>query len=611
MRFSFTSVALFAFVGVTLFADRCAAAPLLDQSHVLSQSVGGLITVSDFTPAQTFTVGQSGLLSQLDIAIRRESNALGGLQLELWPTEGGLPSGLAPLYTAMITNAQIPAVPNTTGVPFTSVDVSDWDFNVQSGDQFAIALRREASFDDPVISWGWGRPGYAGGSPASTAFGRPWEFTASEDTDFAFQTWVDLPAPTAGPPGPLYRLIETARAIPPANQVYNGILVGPNFYVGTNFEIDEPTHIREVGAQFVSGAPGQVFGAIVKLNSINGIPNPTDFSGSDVLGTTLLDLPTFGQGPTDVKAPLDLMLEPGYYGFWVGSGRFDASGSSSLYRENDPVGSSPTWSLTQSSGNVGFFDSQLRLFVDAASAPGTVQRRPTVDAGAVRVGSSYLLESNEVLPMQAWNNTSLGEDKRVLMEFDISDIPPQASIESVVLDVQVVGRQGGGGAVPRLHIHGYAGDGVVQPTDAESPLNLIGSSPPIDDLTTFSISLDPAYVQSLLGQTSHLGLMGLGDANGLRLSLRSLEGDGLDQSSFLTIAYTLAGDFDADLDVDGRDFLAWQRNPEIGELADWRANYGNSPVVSALSTPTNVPEPSGVSLLAGSMVLSTFCGRRS
>jgi hypothetical protein len=34
------------------------------------------------------------------------------------------------------------------------------------------------------------------------------------------------------------------------------------------------------------------------------------------------------------------------------------------------------------------------------------------------------------------------------------------------------------------------------------------------------------------------------------------------------------GDFDQDGDVDGRDFLLWQRNPSVGSLADWQNNYG-------------------------------------
>lgn len=58
----------------------------------------------------------------------------------------------------------------------------------------------------------------------------------------------------------------------------------------------------------------------------------------------------------------------------------------------------------------------------------------------------------------------------------------------------------------------------------------------------------------------------------------------------------LPGDFDADGDVDGRDFLVWQRNPAIGSLSDWQSNYG-SPLVSAI---TSVPEPT----TAGLMILA-------
>jgi Ca2+-binding RTX toxin-like protein len=38
----------------------------------------------------------------------------------------------------------------------------------------------------------------------------------------------------------------------------------------------------------------------------------------------------------------------------------------------------------------------------------------------------------------------------------------------------------------------------------------------------------------------------------------------------------IAGDFDADGDLDGRDFLAWQRNPSIGSLIDWQNGYGDA-----------------------------------
>lgn len=65
------------------------------------------------------------------------------------------------------------------------------------------------------------------------------------------------------------------------------------------------------------------------------------------------------------------------------------------------------------------------------------------------------------------------------------------------------------------------------------------------------------------------------------------------------LAAPMTGDFDLDGDVDGADFLAWQRNPSVGDLADWQANYGAT--TSALSASSAVPEPSTIvaSLLLG------------
>jgi hypothetical protein len=43
-------------------------------------------------------------------------------------------------------------------------------------------------------------------------------------------------------------------------------------------------------------------------------------------------------------------------------------------------------------------------------------------------------------------------------------------------------------------------------------------------------------------------------------------------------------DFDQDGDVDGEDFLLWQRDPSVGSLADWEANYGLGAVAAASTT---------------------------
>jgi len=58
-----------------------------------------------------------------------------------------------------------------------------------------------------------------------------------------------------------------------------------------------------------------------------------------------------------------------------------------------------------------------------------------------------------------------------------------------------------------------------------------------------------------------------------------------------------SGDFDNDGDVDGADFLTWQRNPGVGNLSAWESNFGNTGVLTATQA---VPEPAtGLLLLMG------------
>jgi hypothetical protein len=64
------------------------------------------------------------------------------------------------------------------------------------------------------------------------------------------------------------------------------------------------------------------------------------------------------------------------------------------------------------------------------------------------------------------------------------------------------------------------------------------------------------------------------------------------------------GDFDSDGDVDGRDFLVWQRNPSVGDLADWQANYG----AGTLGAATSVPEPA--CFMVGSLAVVAAMFRR-
>jgi hypothetical protein len=67
------------------------------------------------------------------------------------------------------------------------------------------------------------------------------------------------------------------------------------------------------------------------------------------------------------------------------------------------------------------------------------------------------------------------------------------------------------------------------------------------------------------------------------------------------------GDFDDDGDVDGNDFLVWQRGVgsthDAGDLADWRANFG----ATATGAAGAVPEPSALGLAIAALSL-ICCG---
>jgi hypothetical protein len=71
------------------------------------------------------------------------------------------------------------------------------------------------------------------------------------------------------------------------------------------------------------------------------------------------------------------------------------------------------------------------------------------------------------------------------------------------------------------------------------------------------------------------------------------------------------GDFDNDGDVDGRDFLLWQRGQSdvplsASDLANWQAQYGSGPLTSV----TSVPEPNSLALLSLAVAACGLFSRR-
>ena len=116
-------------------------------------------------------------------------------------------------------------------------------------------------------------------------------------------------------------------------------------------------------------------------------------------------------------------------------------------------------------------------------------------------------------------------------------------------------------------------------------------------ITRYGTADDPApEVTTLTGLTF---ADTLGDGTIESLAFVNIDAPTQSDVYFNNLGYTAvegtAGDFDGDGDVDGRDFLVWQRDPGVGNLSDWQANYGNGNLVAAVGA---IPEPATIMLLA-------------
>ena len=115
--------------------------------------------------------------------------------------------------------------------------------------------------------------------------------------------------------------------------------------------------------------------------------------------------------------------------------------------------------------------------------------------------------------------------------------------------------------------------------------------------------------------------LGDGTADGIQNQFGSVNsGDGiqnfdLDRIAVQSLAFT-AGDFNQDGRVDGQDFLEWQRDPSVGDLADWEADYGSLSFngklaidiasIRIVELPSSVPAVSAVPEPASAVLLLTM-----
>lgn len=153
-------------------------------------------------------------------------------------------------------------------------------------------------------------------------------------------------------------------------------------------------------------------------------------------------------------------------------------------------------------------------------------------------------------------------------------------------------------------------DGPPSPTDVFFALEFLDSSDNVLDFEEVELK-EGGLVNSTVSNWTNavwrqFTLMGIAPAGTAEVRVRASMIDGVanpgaDPQSFFVDAFSLTveevdgipGDFDMDGDVDGRDFLFWQRNPSVGSLGDWQANFG-----APLTAITAVPEPTTVVLLS-------------
>lgn len=200
-----------------------------------------------------------------------------------------------------------------------------------------------------------------------------------------------------------------------------------------------------------------------------------------------------------------------------------------------------------------------------------------------------------------------------------NQLPPDAEIERAVLALEVF-NAGSGFAVHELLINwsenstwqGFGGG--VQANDVEAvstPIDSFGSNNSSSnvDFGTLEVDVTETIEAYLDGSFTNHGWALLpfpSGTNGVDFFTSEFADVDLRPTLQIFLKKPL-GDFDRDGDVDGEDFLVWQRgdspNPESpADLADWRANFG----ISSASVTATIPEPSTCCLM---LVMLVACGR--
>jgi hypothetical protein len=140
--------------------------------------------------AQVFTVGVSGLLTDIDVMVGRYS-ATAPILWELLDVSSGQP-GTNVLASGSVAASIFPLIASQTTFPSAFISLGGMSLNVAIGDMFAIKL----STTEPTHgAYGWRSTtnAYAGGSQFYRRGSEPWSIAESQNDQIwaGFRTFVD------------------------------------------------------------------------------------------------------------------------------------------------------------------------------------------------------------------------------------------------------------------------------------------------------------------------------------------------------------------------------------------------------------------------------------
>lgn len=211
---------------------------------------------------------------------------------------------------------------------------------------------------------------------------------------------------------------------------------------------------------------------------------------------------------------------------------------------------------------------------------------------ALNANGTFIVSGSAATINIAGNFLANPADKSALRKDEIVGEPPRAN--SATLGFEIFDNSG----TSLINVGGVADlDGAVIDLDLMN-----GFTPAVN--ATFDLLKASSFGSTGSGTTQNVGTgegfsLAAEDAGGWSLAVVASGGFEFLRATFLG-SVGIAGDFNSDGKVDGRDFLLWQRNTSVGNLADWKANFGTG----SLAAVSAVPEPSSLVLIGAVGILA-------